>query len=113
MICPNCKEDKTYVIHSDQRKTTHRRRRGCKACGYRFNTTEYYVPDEWEIGRRAKPKGGGVIMQETINTLAALVTRYRENDKWNEERESPKHVTILSLDEIEAIERAISLIMGE
>ncbi len=52
-------------------------------------------------------------MQETINTLAALVTRYREADKWNEEHENPKHVTILSTKEVEAIERAISLLMGE
>jgi len=52
-------------------------------------------------------------MQEIINKLAALVTRYRENDRWNETHDSPKHVTILSLDEVEAIEKAISLIMGE
>ena len=52
-------------------------------------------------------------MQELINTLAGVVTRYRENDKWNEEHESPKHVTILSFKEVEAIEKAISLLMGE
>lgn len=58
-------------------------------------------------------KGGRETMQEIINKLAALVTRYRENDRWNETHDSPKHVTILSLDEVEAIEKAISLIMGE
>lgn len=51
-------------------------------------------------------------MQETINTLAKLVTRYREADKWNESH-AVKHVTILSAKEVEAIERAISIMMGE
>lgn len=52
-------------------------------------------------------------MQELINTLAGLITRYRENDRWNAEHESPKHVTILSHEEVEAIEKAIGLLMGE
>lgn len=51
-------------------------------------------------------------MQETINTLAKLVTRYREADKWNETHKA-KHVTILSVKEVEAIEKAISIMMGE
>lgn len=44
--CPKCGSGATRVLNSRHRDEIKRRRYECKECGYRFNTTEFYVTDE-------------------------------------------------------------------
>ena len=52
MICPKCKGTNSKVVDTRERSLTHWRRRECCSCGYRFNTTEYYVKDALNVGHK-------------------------------------------------------------
>lgn len=54
MRCPKCEKDGAIVLQKYKKKLVNKRRRECPYCGYRFNTVEYYVADEYILkgGRR-------------------------------------------------------------
>ena len=52
-------------------------------------------------------------LQEIVNNLASLVTRYDATEEWNKQDAPYPKVTILRRKEVEAIRQAISLLMGE
>lgn len=71
MICPFCEADDVRVLHTDSGAGIAKRRRACKSCGRRFNTTERTEDEDHGVKARVRRA-----MREAQENLDEIKERY-------------------------------------